>query len=72
MEELLVELLVALLAPHREEDVAADKLVNNFAVSRQALQMMNIIEFMLSIKYRVSQKNVLLWKNGHNYFKTHA
>ena len=49
MEELLVELLVALLAPHREEDVAADKLVDNFAVSRQALQIINIIEFMLSI-----------------------
>ena len=34
----MVELLVALLAPHREEDVAADELVDHLAVRRQALQ----------------------------------
>ena len=50
VEELLVELLIALLAPHREEDVAADKLVNNFAVSRQALQVINIMEFISASK----------------------
>ena len=38
MEELLVELLVALLAPHREEDVAPDELVDHLAVRGQALQ----------------------------------
>jgi hypothetical protein len=38
VEELLVELLVALLTPHREEDVAADELVNNFAVRRETLE----------------------------------
>ena len=53
MEELLVELLVALLAPHREEDVAADKLVNNFAVSRQALQVMNIMNHGVYVVYKV-------------------
>ena len=37
VEELLVELLVALLAPHREEDVAADELVDHLAVRGQAL-----------------------------------
>ena len=38
MEELLVELLIALLAPHREEDVAADELVDDLAVRGEALQ----------------------------------
>ena len=38
VEELLVELLVALLAPHREEDVAADELVDHLAVRGQALR----------------------------------
>ena len=38
VEELLVELLVALLAPHRQEDVAADELVDHLAVRREALQ----------------------------------
>ena len=38
MEELLVELLVALFASHREEDVAADELVDHFAIRRKALQ----------------------------------
>ena len=37
VEELLVQLLVALLAPHREEDVAADELVDHLAVRGQAL-----------------------------------
>ena len=37
VEELLVELLVALLAPHREEDVAPDELVDHLAVRGQAL-----------------------------------
>ena len=27
--------------------------------------------FITSIIYRVSQKNVILWKNGHNYLQTH-
>ena len=38
VEELLVELLVALLAPHRQEDVAADELVDHLAVRREALR----------------------------------
>ena len=38
VEELLVELLVALLAPHGQEDVAADELVDHLAVRREALQ----------------------------------
>jgi len=38
VEQLLVELLVGVLAAHAEEDVAADKLVDNLAVSRQALE----------------------------------
>ena len=38
VEELLVKLLVALLAPHGEEDVAADELVDDLAVSREALE----------------------------------
>lgn len=38
VEELLVELLVALLAPHRQEDVAADELVDHLAVRREALE----------------------------------
>ena len=39
MEELLVELLVALLASHREEDVAADEFMNNFTVGGEALKI---------------------------------
>ena len=38
VEELLVELLVTLLAPHGQEDVAADELVDHLAVRREALQ----------------------------------
>ena len=38
VEELLVELLVALFAPHGQEDVAADELVDHLAVRREALQ----------------------------------
>ena len=38
MEQLLVELLVALFAPHGQEDVAADELVDHLAVRREALQ----------------------------------
>ena len=38
VEELLVELLVALLAPHGQEDVAADELVDHLAVRREALR----------------------------------
>ena len=38
VEELLVELLVGLLAPHGQEDVAADELVDHLAVRREALQ----------------------------------
>ena len=38
VEELLVELLVAFLAPHGQEDVAADELVDHLAVRREALQ----------------------------------
>lgn len=38
MEELLVKLLVRILAPHGEKDVATDKLVDHFAVSREALE----------------------------------
>ena len=47
VEELLVELLVALFAPHWEEDVAADELVDHFAIRRKALQhkyVKNILE----------------------------
>ena len=38
MEELLVKLLVRILAPHGKKDVATDKLVDHFAVSREALK----------------------------------
>ena len=38
VEELLVKLLVALLAPHGEEDVATDELMDDLAVSREALE----------------------------------
>ena len=38
VEELLVELLVAPLASHRQEDVAADELVDHLAVRREALR----------------------------------
>jgi len=38
VEQLLVELLIALLAPHGEEDVAADEFMNNFAVGRETLE----------------------------------
>ena len=38
VEELLVELLVGLLAPHGQEDVAADELVDHLAVRREALR----------------------------------
>merc|ERR1719204_705102 len=38
VEELLVELLVGLLAPHGQEDVAADELVDHLAVRREALE----------------------------------
>ena len=38
MEQLLVQLLVALLAPHAQEDVATDELVDHLAVGREALE----------------------------------
>ena len=38
VEHLLVELLVRLLAPHREEDVAADELMHDLAVGGQAVE----------------------------------
>ena len=38
VEELLVELLVAFLAPHREEDVPTDELVDHFAIRGKALK----------------------------------
>ena len=53
VEELLVELLVALLAPHRQEDVAADELVDHLAVRREALQQGVLVGF---------KENVLTWK----------
>ena len=38
VEQLLVQLLVGLLAAHAEKDVAADKLVDDLAVGREALE----------------------------------
>jgi hypothetical protein len=38
VEQLLIKLLVALLAPHGEEDVATDELMDDLAVSREALE----------------------------------
>ena len=38
VEKLLIEVLVGFLASHGQEDVAADELVNNFAVRRETLR----------------------------------
>ena len=38
VKEFLVENLVGVLAPHGEEDVAADELVHHLALGRQALE----------------------------------
>ena len=38
VEHLLVELLVCLLAPHREKDVATDELVHDLAVGGEAVE----------------------------------
>ena len=38
VEELLVQLLIAVLAPHGQKDVAADELVDDFAVGREAIE----------------------------------
>lgn len=38
VEKLLIEVLVGFLASHGQEDVAADELVNNFAVRRETLE----------------------------------
>ena len=38
MKKLLVELLISVLGPHREEDVAADELVHDLAVGGEAVE----------------------------------
>ena len=38
MEELLVELLIPVLGPHGEEDVAPNKLMHHLALSREGLE----------------------------------
>ena len=38
VEELLVELLIPVLGPHREEDVAANELMHDLAVGGQAVE----------------------------------
>ena len=38
MKKLLVELLISVLGPHREEDVAADELVHHFALGGEGLE----------------------------------
>ena len=39
VEQLFIQLLVTFFASHREENVAADEFMNNFAVSGQALEI---------------------------------
>ena len=55
VEELLVELLVAFLAPHGQEDVAADELVDHLAVRREALQQGVLVGFKM-------KEDLLTWK----------
>ena len=38
MKELLVQYLIAVFAPHREEDVASNKFMENFALCRDTLE----------------------------------
>ena len=38
VEELLVELLIPVLGPHREEDVAANELMHHLALCREGLE----------------------------------
>ena len=38
MKKLLVELLISVLGPHREENVAADEFMHHLALSRESLE----------------------------------
>ena len=53
MEHLFVELLVGVLAPHGEEDVAADELVDDLAVGREAAEDDVLVPLVVQLDHHV-------------------
>ena len=53
VEHLLVELLVGVLAPHGEEDVAPDELVDDLAVGREAAEDDVLVPLVVQLDHHV-------------------